>query len=657
MRASARTRRPVSTKFLLTTALCTCAATAQAQDTATVDLGELRIGTAEAQAVLGNDEITEEQIEERNANTIADVFAGESAITASGGAPIGQKVFVNGIEESLLSVTIDGARQNKSAFHHTGNVLIDPALLKAVEISAGLAPADEGPNALAGSIAYTTKDARDLLDDGDTFGGQISLKAGTNGQGLRSTLTLYGAQGGFDYVLSGTRASGKDYRDGSGTINQGTEADLTDFIAKLSFTTQSGKRFAFSASQTTDDGLRAAQAGPGGILAIRPDFAGVNGRPSVLVAGLSERTSYTFTYTDENPQGWFAPTVQLSYNKQEIDAVGITGTNTSLSGVIKNEFQIAGGSLTAGVDFFDESAQGQGRGPGPFGGSGREDLRNIGVFAQMRQNVGDRVSLSYGARYDWQKFDAADGTSFSGSGASVNASVDFVLNDQWTLNAGAASSWGGYELGEAAVINFGGAWNYAGFTTSRAKSARIGVRYASGPWSAKLAYFDTKVDDINAVLPRRGARGATSDLRSKGIDMSLAYTAERGFAALNLTKADVEINGAAASTTAYYLGRPLGTIIGLEAGYDVTNELRVGGNAQIALKNDDTAPALPAYEVVNVFAEYQPRQMKNLNIRLDVRNLFDETFSRRSSDGINLGAVIPLTDPGRTVSLSAVMKF
>ena len=89
----------------------------------------------------------------------------------------------------------------------------------------------------------------------------------------------------------------------------------------------------------------------------------------------------------------------------------------------------------------------------------------------------------------------------------------------------------------------------------------------------------------------------------------------------------------------------------------MTYELLVCVYAQFELNNDDTAPALPAYEVVNVFAEYQPRQMKNLNIRLDVRNLFDETFSRRSSDGINLGAVIPLTDPGRTVSLSAVMKF
>ncbi len=644
-------------RIALAVLMCTTATFAHAQDDTPFDLGTIRIETAGAQSVLGNDEITEAEIEERNAATVADVFAGESAITASGGAPIGQKVFVNGIEESLLSVTIDGARQNKSAFHHTGNVLLDPALLKSVEISAGLAPADEGPNALAGSIAYTTKDARDLLEDGDTFGGRYSITAGTNGMGFRNTLTIFGQQGGFEYLLSGTNATGKDYEDGSGVSVLGTEADLTDYIAKFAFTGAGGERIAFSASQTTDAGQRSGQPGPGGIFFIRPDFFGTTSGPNVLTPGLSKRTSYTLTYTDEHPDGWLNPTVQLSYNEQEIDASGVAGVNKSFSGVAKNEFQLSNGTVTAGLDFFDERATGEGRGPGPFGSSGREDHSNIGIFAQVRQDLTDRISLSYGARYDWQKFTGADGSEFSDSGASANGSVDVVLNDNWTLNAGASSSYGGYELGEAALINFGSPWNYAGFATSRAEALRLGVRYTGGAWSAKAAVFDTKVHDINDVLPSEGNRGASSDLRSKGFDGSLTYTGNQGFATLNYTYADVEIDGATAGSTAYYLGRPLGHIFGLEMGYDVTPEWRVGATAQIALKNEDTATVLPGYEVVNLYAEYQPTRMENLNLRVDVRNIFDATFSRRSSDGIDSGRIIPLTDPGRTISVTASLKF
>lgn len=641
--------------LLLTTAL-TLPQLALAQD-APLDLGVLRINTADAQALLGNSEITEEQIEARNPSSTKDVFAGESSITAGGGAAISQKVFVNGIEESLLSVTIDGARQNKSAFHHTGNVLLDPELLKRVEVSEGLAPADAGPGALAGSIAYETKDAGDLLEDGRDFGGYFKLGGSSNGDGLDASLALYGRTGGFEYVLSGTRRDSNDYQDGDGNVVIGTGADLTDYVAKFAYTSAGGHRLAFSGSRTQDTGLRAAQAGPGGILFIRPDFFGVVGAPTVLTPGLSRRTSYSLTYTDEQPEGLWNPTIQLSYNEQEIDASGVYGVNKSFSGTFKNEFTINSGTITAGLDFFDESASGFGRGPGAFGSSGSEDMQNIGVFAQIRQDLGDRVSLSYGARFDWQKFTGADGTRFDGSGASANASIDVVLSNTLTLNAGLASSWGGYELGEAALVNFGTPWNYAGFETSRANAGRIGLRFDNGTWKASAALFRTDVDDISAVLPTSGARGATADLRSKGVDASLQYNWNSGFARMNWTYADVEINGAAAGSTAYYLGRPVGHVIALETGWDVNPQWHVGGTAEIALTNDDAAAPLPSYKVVNIFATYTPKAMKNVELRADIRNLFNETYASRSSDGIDSTRVVPLNEPGRSISLTARVRF
>lgn len=148
-----------------------------------------------------------------------------------------------------------------------------------------------------------------------------------------------------------------------------------------------------------------------------------------------------------------------------------------------------------------------------------------------------------------------------------------------------------------------------------------------------------------------------SDLRSRGFDGSLTYTGAEGFVTLNYTYADVELNQDAASSTDHYIGRPLGHIFGPEAGYDVSPERRVGATAQIALENDDTAVVLPAYEVLNIYPEYKPSRMENLNLRLDVHNLFDATFSRRSSDGIDNSNLIALTDPGRTISLTASFKF
>ena len=641
--------------LLLGTALSAAAVSAQEADP--LFLGTLRIDSSAAQNLLGNDEITEEELDARNPATMAEVFAGESSVTASGGAAIAQKVFVNGIEESLLSVTIDGARQNKSAFHHTGNILIDPALLKSVEVSEGIAPADAGPNALAGGLAYTTKDARDFLTEGERFGGLATLRAGTNGQGFRRSLTVFGQEGGFEWLLSGTRQTGDDHADGDGTIVPGTEADLSAYVLKLAHTSETGKRLSFSASETKDTGTRSAQAGPGGILFTRPDFAAVVGRSSVFIEGLSRRTSYTLTWTDENPQGWLAPTLQLSYNEQEIDASGVQGLNTSLSGVAKNEFQLGNGTLTAGLDFFHETAEGEGRGPGPFGSSGKETLSSIGLFAQARQDLSPCVSVSYGARVDHQEFEGADGSRFDGTGISVNGAVDVLLTDRLSLNAGLASSWGGFELGEAALINFGGAWDYSGFTASRANAARIGLRYETGPWAVSGALFHTAVEDIAAVLPTGGARGALADLTSRGFDGSLSFTGERGFARLNYTFADVQVDGDPITSTAYYLGRPVGHIFALEGGYDLTPEWRVGGNAEIALENDKGPDRLAGYEAVNLYTSYKPAQVDGLEIRLDLENAFDATYASRSSDGVGLANVVPLNEPGRTVSLTATLRF
>jgi hemoglobin/transferrin/lactoferrin receptor protein len=639
-------------KAILLATAALCATSPALADDDVIELDPIRIESEEAQAALGNTQITSEEIQQRNAETMADVFTGKSEIISSGGAGIAQKVIVHGIEESMMAVTIDGARQNKSAFHHTGNVLIDPFLLKRVEISAGLAPADAGPGALAGVIAYETKDARDFLEAGDNFGGYATLSYGDNGNNFRRGLTLAGRSEGFEFLLSGVQTTGDDYKDGSGNVVSGTEPDMTSYSAKASYTTETGKRFEVSASQTEDTGTRAMQAGPGGLYFARPDFAGVVGRPSVYLPALSRRRSYVFSYFDEAPSGIWAPEVLLTYNEQYIEAGGAVGKNSSYSGKVENDFFVGNGVLTAGVDFFDDAAEGLGT---LNSAPAKETLQNIGLYAQMRQDVSSTVSLSYGARVDTQQFTLADGQKLNDTGISVNGQADVILSDNFTLNVGLASSWGGYELSEASLINFFGPWAYGTPKASRANNARVGLRYDSGPWQVSGALFYTEIKDANDVL---SASRTLSDITSQGVDASVAYVGGSGFIRLNYTYADVKQDGSTIPSTAYYYGRPVGHMFGLEGVYEVSPNWQLGGTAEIALKNDDTAVPLDAYQVFNVFAAYTPTKYDNLVIRLDVRNLLDQTYSSRASDGIDLPSrIVPLNEPGRTISLSASLKF
>jgi len=181
-----------------------------------------------------------------------------------------------------------------------------------------------------------------------------------------------------------------------------------------------------------------------------------------------------------------------------------------------------------------------------------------------------------------------------------------------------------------------------------------------GPWQTSAALFYTEINDIDDVL---GAARSTLDLTSKGIDASIRYTGGQGYAELNWTYAEVETDGATVTTTEYYAGRPVGHMIGLSGAWQANEQWTLGGSAEIALENEDTAgvggmEALPGYEVVNVYASYTPRNISGLEVRLDVRNLFDEQCSSRTSDGIGLpSSIVPVTDPGRTIALTTNLRF
>ncbi|STP11977.1 Iron-regulated outer membrane protein FrpB2 [Helicobacter mustelae] len=129
---------------------------------------------------------------DRQVNNVTQMFSKESSIEVGGGGNMAQKLYIRGMEDRLLRVRIDGAAQNGNAFHHQGNLLIDPTMIKSVEIIKGAANASVGPGALAGSVSITTKSALDLLAKGQKFGFRIESGAYSN-FGIKESLALYGS--------------------------------------------------------------------------------------------------------------------------------------------------------------------------------------------------------------------------------------------------------------------------------------------------------------------------------------------------------------------------------------------------------------------------------------------------------------------------------
>ncbi|MGH8556985.1 MAG: TonB-dependent receptor domain-containing protein [Methylococcales bacterium] len=91
---------------------------------------------------------------------------------AGGPRAVGNQVNIRGLSDDRILFPIDGARQNFNRAHNSA-VFLDPDLLKQIEVVRGPASALWGSGALGGVVAFTTKDAVDLLSPGEQFGAKI----------------------------------------------------------------------------------------------------------------------------------------------------------------------------------------------------------------------------------------------------------------------------------------------------------------------------------------------------------------------------------------------------------------------------------------------------------------------------------------------------
>lgn len=589
--------------------------------------------------------VSDAELERARIGDLKDLFAGVASVSVGGGIPIAQKIYVNGVDMLNLAVTVDGVLQNNRAFHHVSANAIDPGLLKAVRADAGVAAADTGPNALAGAVVMETVDAADILEDGRSFGGNVRLGYADNGETFTRALTVAGIQGGFEWLGYVKSATGEDYTTGGGDDILGSAADLQSYLLKLAYETAEGHRFEFSGQQLNDDALRPWRANFGGLNPPNP--------AQILRRYDTARSSYSFSYENTLADGIWDPKVVLGYSESLIDVPqpwGSEGTSSAWSGTIQNTFNLSGvDTIVAGIDFYDRI----GRYEGP-GERYEEGAQNIGLFAQARLEPTDRWKLSFGARADWQEFDGIGDYNDDVSGMSGNLSVAYDLTDELELRAGYSSVFGG--IGIEDNYTFLPSWDYDGLKPSRAQNVTAGFDWKRGDLSIGGEVFVTEIDNARSAI-------RNFDFKSEGFNLGVGYGWTGGFTRLTYSDSEVTVNGGAAgSYDALDFGTPIGQVLALRVQHRLAGtDLTFGGSLDLALDYDDTEKVsdlpLDGYEVVSLFVEYIPPQLDRLTLRAEVNNLFDVDYADRATYGADYVDVEPLSEPGRTITLSAVARF
>ncbi|MDO9638029.1 MAG: TonB-dependent receptor [Pseudotabrizicola sp.] len=589
--------------------------------------------------------VSQAELERARTGDLKDLFAGIASVSVGGAMPVAQKIFVNGVDMLNLRVTIDGVAQNNRAFHHVSANAIDPGLLKAVRADAGVAAADAGPHAMAGSVVFETVDAGDILEDGQPIGGNLRLAYGDNGNTFTGALTVAGQHNGFEWLGYLKSAQGKDYTAGAGDKVSGTGADLQSGLVKLAYESDSGDRIEFSAQRLRDAAFRPFRANMGGVAGpVRHDRLYD-----------TTRTSVSVSYENTMAAGMWDPKLVVGFSESLVNVPNpwqSEGTSATWSLTAQNTFNLSErDTVTVGLDAYDRN--------GLYEAPGvrlEETARNIGIFAQARLEPVDRLKLSFGLRADRQRFTGVNGWQDTNSGLSGNASVSYGLTEALTLRAGVSSVFGGIDIEDNYIYERSPLWSYTGLQPSRSENIVAGVDWTDGTLTLGGEVFQTKINK---------ARGAEEnfDFESRGFNLGGTYGWDGGFARLTYSNSKVRVNGAVSSSyEAQDFGAPLGQVLAFEVQQEIgATGWKLGGSLDVAFDyNDlpaDAQNTLKGYEVVNVFAEYVPPSMQNLRLRAEVTNLFDTDFADRASYGADFNSVTPLREPGRTVTLSLVSKF
>lgn len=602
--------------------------------------------------------ITPEDLERKNPGDIRRVFAGETGVRVGGSVAMNEKVYVLGVEETNLAVSIDGSRQNNKVFHHNGTTLIDPSYLKVARVDSGVAPADAGPGALAGAIAYETKDARDFLDE-NGVGGMVKTSFNTNGAVSTNNAGVYARQDWADVLVSATYAKGGKFRDGNGDKVRGSATDMQSGLGKLGLQADSGDRLEISAERVRDSSNRP----------YRGNIGNISGRPAWEPKERQytlERDNLTLTYSDATPTDLWNPKVVVAHSGTEVTLPIVTaatsypgtGETTSLNGKVENTFTFSFGTLTVGGDFYRDRAEYKDRTM-----AAHEEADNTGLYAQARLNPVDPLHLSFGLRNDWQSFTGTTGREWDQSGLSPNLSGELdVVPGLLKAKAGYAHVWSGVPLAENFILN--PAWGYASAPQPvQSDNVTAGLELTHGGFTVDWQVFQLKMDDVRSARFAATSATVTRDVLSQGYEAGIRYGWDTGFARVSYADIDVTIDGKPAdSDTGTYIATPMGKVISLAAEHVFREAgITIGGDVDIVLDNDKAAPGnlpLKGYEVVNLYAAYQlPGDYSNISLRADVMNLFDAVYADRATYGQEFSTVTPLYQPGRSFLLTATAAF
>lgn len=651
-------------------------------ETNVTDSGADNVETVVIVGKATNTEVSSAELEAYQANDLSDIFRLTPSVSVGGGASgLAQKIYIRGLEDSMINVTVDGAPQTSTLFHHIGRVTIDPALLNEVEVQAGAGEATSGAGAIGGSIRFRTKDINDLLDSDSTSGWRLKASHFSN-DGEQYSATVYGRLSDTWGILGYYNLNDlNNAQDGDGEELDGTAANQDLAFFKVSGEIGDNQHLSLSYEKRNEEGEFARW----------PNWTPAEGAP--LNEGKGDRetfvTNYLLTQNDMLNLEVTAYHTQSGFERElftwrsDITSYGFDVRNSSAFDIHR---------ITYGIDFRDDEVK-----SGTFDGDSeyKEEGQVLGLYAQVHSYVTDALVFSYGLRWDDYEFEQLieneDGDPLAAtdsSEASFNVGFDYNITDELMFSLGYAEASRGKEVSDG--FNVWGTTIDPDLKPETVANTEAAIEYSTEDLYAKVAIYRSVIDDVifdqnsGAVFYEN-----VGTVETQGLEAEVGYRVNADLEVyLGFSSMDAVLDPADGVYSADYgeldlnayeygaLGTSRGNTWNFNLNYYLTTDVTFGWNVtyvqslndldvlhrsvELGWIDEPQTIDKPAYVVHDVYAEWLP--VEHLQVNLAVINLFDKTYRDHSSVGDYTAIpgweiVSGYNEPGRDVRLSATLIF
>ena len=585
---------------------------------------------------------------------LKDTLSDQVAVQFGGGNGASQWVTIRGMGQNQIDYVVDDASSDAQIFHHQGRFMMDPALVKVINIEKGTGSASSGIGATSGKIEATTVDANDLLREGQTMG--FRANGGFNSskdKGWRGGFSAYGRSGMIDGVFAFNRASSDDYQDANGRLIGNSALDNRSFLAKLGVNFNDKLRLTASHRREEEYGVRN----------LREEFFfdTANDRPSYR-----HRTVDTSTVALAGKQLGFVDT--LDFNLSRIANEQETRSTTG-SAVVTIDTNVANLRLSSrlgqhrikyGVNYRQQEAV-----PATL---------PTGVRSQEKTDTGAYVegiwnwrpfTLTTGLRYD--HFSLTSNLGQKQSDSNVNPSVGLIWDATDTLSLRvshnrASRSPRFYEamLAGTRLVTYA-----PSLEAERARNTEIGFDWNDGPFAASGAYFRQTVNGLQNFSSQGNNRFLVINqgkLNNRGYELNGSYRWQALTARIGVAYSKPELNGATvdAVATAIPMGRQWTTglsyrLANLELGWRGRYAQR--GSYIPATRGSGGAAAQAVnragYGVHDLYATWQPLGDDRMHVNFGIHNVGNKYYRSHSQRS----GTSALPEPGRSFRVNVTYRY